>query len=140
MQRGKPNTTQRGDTMNVTFESVGGFEDTINWLNRAASASPDAIIHQIGREGVQALRSNTPTKTGATAAGWDYRAIVRSGIVELSWVNNAHMGATANIARIIDSGHGTGWGGYVPPRPYIRRAMDPIFDSVGDRLIKELTD
>lgn len=126
--------------MKVSFESVGGFENTIKWLTKASTSSPLSAMNALGQQGVDSLRARTPVATGETARSWSYKVEKKAGYTELSWSNNAHMGATASIARIIDSGHGTGWGGYVPPKPYIREAMSPVFDNAGDKLMKELTD
>ncbi len=83
---------------------------------------------------------NTPRDTGATASGWDYNVETKNGVSEVSWVNNAHPHTSANVAVLIDKGHGTRNGGYVTPQPFISRSMDDVFKDVGDRISKELID
>lgn len=94
----------------------------------------------MGSEGVKALSANTPRDTGATANGWDYKVETKGHVSELSWINKAHPELNVNMAVLIDTGHGTGTGGYVSPRPYINKSMDPILKNAGDRLLKELTE
>lgn len=126
--------------MRVTFESVGDFNNTIKWLEEASRKVPREAMNAIGREGVAALKANTPVATGATANGWDYKIETSRGSTELIFVNNAHQDENISIARIIDSGHGTGTGGYVPPRPYIKQAIGPVLDRAANKLMKEMMD
>lgn len=125
--------------MKVTFESKGDFDKTRAWLSRVANRTPIQPLRQIAREGEQALASNTPRDTGATASGWTSEITSSGSVSEVSWMNQAHPGASVNVAKIIDQGHGTGTGGYVPPRPYIKKSMESVWKSAGDRIAKELT-
>ena len=138
MSNEKRCTTQGGKPMKITFETSGDFENTTNWLKKSLSKSPSSVIQFIGDEGVRALKSNTPQVTGETANGWEYTIAKHGDITELSFVNNAHPELEVNLAKLIDSGHGTGTGGYVPPRPYIERSIKPVFDAAGDKIVKEL--
>jgi hypothetical protein len=126
--------------MKVTFDTVGDFEQTLSWLNKVSKSDATNLMDNIGREGVKSLRANTPVgDTGQTASGWNYAVEKQSDGVEVYITNNAHPeAAPVNIARLIDSGHGTGTGGYVPPRPYIRRSMQAIFKNGVDRLVEEM--
>ena len=127
--------------MKVTFESIGNFDTTIDWLNKAADASPAVALERIGNQGVMALRANTPVgSTGKTAMGWSYKVEIGRGQSEVTFMNNAHPHTNVNVAKLIDSGHGTGTGGYVPPRPYIKAAMNGVFKNASDLIVKELTE
>lgn len=125
--------------MKVTFESVGNSTLTEDWLNKAINNQPSKALSEAGKEGVASLRRNTPIgKTGETANGWDYKVETNSDSIELSFVNNAHPEASVNVAKLIELGHGTGTGGYVPPRPYIKGAMEPVFNKTIDKIVKEM--
>lgn len=126
--------------MKVTFDTVGDFEKTLSWLDKVSKHDASAIMENMGREGVKSLRANTPVgDTGQTASGWKHTVERQSDGVELYITNDAHSEThPVNIARLIDSGYGTGTGGYVPPRPYIRRSMQPIFKNGIDRLVEEM--
>ena len=130
---------QRGDTMRVDITSSGEFKDTISWLNKVSNKQPTSTLKRIGNDGVKALRSATPIgETGATASGWNYKISRTSKGFEISWYNNAHPEVSANVAKLIQFGHGTGTGGYVPPRDYINPALRNIFNGAGDKLAKEV--
>ena len=103
----------------VSFESVGDFDATMKWL-KDSKGLPKNIMEKAGMSGVAALKLNTPIgDTGETSQGWEYRIETNeaNGTIELDFVNNSHPEAYVNIAKIIETGHATKNGGYVPPRP-----------------------
>lgn len=123
--------------MRVNVSTVGDFSKTIGRLNKMAKTSPNKALQQIAKEGTSALSAGTPVgETGQTAMGWKDKVTDN----EIQWANNAHPGESVNIAKIIQLGHGTGTGGYVPPNDYIRPALTPIFGKAADIIAKELFD
>lgn len=123
--------------MKITYESKGDFKKTEKWLSGISDGTSTNILRGIAQEGTQSLSSNTPRDTGITASGWRDEVRVTKDGIEIAWINVAHPEASVSIAKIIDIGHGTRNGGYVPPRPYIKSAMRPVWDNV-DKLIKEM--
>lgn len=125
--------------MKVTFESKGDFENTIKFLGKCTKMEQRSILEKYGQIGVEALRANTPKRSGETAAGWDYQ-IIQNGNnnLELAFFNHAHPELRVNLAVLIQLGHGTRTGGYVPPINYIQPAMKPIYKAVGDELVRRL--
>lgn len=127
--------------MNINFDSIGDFEKTKTWLKKVSQGVPTKSLKTIGEEGVEALRRATPVgATGETSNGWKMIITTDSKGAELSFVNNAHPETSANVAVLIDTGHGTRNGGYVPARPYIRQAIRPVLEKAGDLVLKEMTD
>lgn len=124
--------------MEVTFDSKGDFTNIQEWLDKVSKNSPSAALVEIAREGKQSLTVNTPRDTGATASGWEAQITSKKGEHEIAWVNNAHPGESVNVAVIIDQGHGTGTGGFVPAQPYIESAMDKVFADASNKIEKEL--
>lgn len=124
--------------MEVIFESKGDFDNINKWLNKVSNASPNAILNQIAKEGEKSLAANTPKDTGETSSGWSHIITNNINGSEVSWINTAHPELNVNIATLIDKGHGTRNGGYVPPRPYIKKSMESIWSTAGDRIAKEL--
>ena len=49
--------------------------------------------------------------------------------MSIHW-SNSNTNKGVNIAVILDTGHGTGTGGYVQGRNYISPAIQPIFDKI----------
>jgi hypothetical protein len=124
--------------MKISFEIKEEFDDVLSWLKRVSSSNPTNALNQIASEGTRSLASHTPRETGETASGWNAKVTTKGNITEIDWTNNAHPESEANVAKLIELGHGTRTGGYVPPRPYIKQAMEPIFNKVGDKVVKEL--
>lgn len=123
--------------MKITISSTGDFRNISEILAKAVNKSPVDMLKIVGEQGKRSLADNTPKDTGRTAAGWNYDIITTRESSEVSWYNTGHPGLKVNVARIIETGHGTGNGGYVPPRPYIKQAMNPVWDEAGD-VLKEL--
>lgn len=133
------NIIRRGESMRVDITAEGDFKDTINWLNKAAKTAPVMSLKQIGESGVRALKAGTPRgKTGQTASGWKYRITSDRRGSSVDFYNTSHPESQVNVAKLIQLGHGTKNGGYVPPRDYINPALRNIFDTAGDKIAKEV--
>lgn len=124
--------------MNISFSSKGDFDVVRSWLDKASKSNPSAVLNKIASEGTTSLKNNTPKKTGRTASGWTSEVVSKGDVTEVYWKNQANPELSVNLAKLIELGHGTGTGGYVPPKPYIKQAMGPVWKSVDDRVIKEL--
>jgi hypothetical protein len=115
--------------MGITVQADGSFANTQRFLRRLAGSRISEILHRYGPEGVAALSAATPVETGETAHSWTYEVRQSKGSYEIVW-KNTHVVNGANIALLIQYGHGTGTGGYVPGRDYINPAMKPVFDKI----------
>ncbi len=124
--------------MKVEFESRGDFDNLQKWLKNVSNNPPSSALSRIAVEGNRSLAANTPRDTGQTASGWQAEIKTTRGGAEIAWTNTAHPGARVNVAKIIDQGHGTGTGGFVLPRPYIKKAMDGVFSKAGDKIAEEM--
>lgn len=124
--------------MRVSFDSKGGFDNALKWLNNVPKQTPTSIANDIARDGVVQLSANTPKDTGATASGWVSDVKMTAKGLEIVWRNKAHPELSVNLAKLIELGHGTKNGGYVSPRPYIKQSMDSVLQSAGDKLAGEL--
>lgn len=115
--------------MGITVQADGSFANTQRFLQRLKSSQIFAILDRYGPMGVTALQAATPVESGETAQSWTYEIRQSKGSHEIVW-KNTHVVNGANIALLIQYGHGTGTGGYVPGRDYINPAMKPIFDKI----------
>lgn len=123
----------------IQFKQKGDFSKTESFLKKLRKLDLDSVLRKYGELGVQALASATPVETGKTAASWDYKIEKGKGVVTITWTNsNVNNGVP--IALLIQYGHGTGTGGYVQGRDYIKPAILPIFDQLADALWKEVTE
>lgn len=122
----------------IQFKQKGDFSKTESFLKKLRKLDLDSVLDKYGKLGVQALANATPVDTGKTAASWDYKIEKGKGVVTITWTNsNVNNGVP--IALLIQYGHGTGTGGYVQGRDYIKPAIRPIFDELADALWEEVT-
>lgn len=122
----------------ISFKSSGNFKNTETFLRRATKIDYLRILDKYGREGVSALSSATPKDSGLTASSWGYKITNSRGSYKITWTNS-HIVDGAPIAILIQYGHGTGNGGYVPGRDYINPAIKPILDKIADEAWREVT-
>lgn len=121
----------------IQFKQKGDFSKTESFLKKLRKLDLDSVLEKYGKLGVQALANATPVDTGKTAASWDYKIEKGKGVVTITWTNsNVNNGVP--IALLIQYGHGTGTGGYVQGRDYIKPAIRPIFDELADALWEEV--
>lgn len=124
--------------MRVEFSESGNFNNTKDFLIRASHMSPKPVMDATGRQIVAALRQATPRRTGKTANGWQYTITSTGSGYTLEVHNSSHPETSANVALLLDEGHGTRNGGYVPGRHYIRPASHGLLLAGADRLLKGL--
>lgn len=116
----------------------GDFKNTYNFLDRVRKTDFESILKQYAEEGVQALASATPKRTGKTAASWSYEISRENGRISIYWTND-NMSDGVPVAVILEYGHGTGWGGYVQGRHYITPAIQPVFDKIAEKVREEVS-
>lgn len=116
----------------------GSWKATTAYLKKAENLKVQPILLKYGSAGVVALANATPKDSSLTASSWDFKIETTATGYSIEWFNtNVNQGA--NIAILIQYGHGTGTGGYVPPRDYINPAMKPIFDNIAKDIWKEVS-
>lgn len=121
----------------VSCKVKGDFKNTRRFLEGCQKLDFESLLKQYAEEGVNALRSATPIRTGKTAASWDYEIVREKDKISIFWTNS-NINDGVPIAVVIEYGHGTGWGGYVQGRHYIAPAVRPIFDNITEAVWKEV--
>lgn len=122
----------------ISFRQRGDFSKITRYLQRVKEEVILEILNRHGREGVAALASATPVDTGLTANSWYYQVERNNGKYSLAFYNSNIQNGVP-IAVILQYGHGTRNGGWVPGRDYINPALRPIFDKVANDVWKEVT-
>ena len=127
----------------ISVEMKGDFRHLEGFLKKYKENAFADRLDKYGKMGVEALRKATPKRTGKTAESWYYtiKKYNDSGAWIITWCNsnvNITPHGRANIAVIIEYGHGTRGGGYVQGRPYIKQAMQPIFEQIAQDAFKEV--
>lgn len=120
-----------------SFTSKGDWEKTMRDLKRLSRLDVRRIFDEAGREGARILASATPVDSGETRALWSYEIIEEDGGMELVWTNTNDAGGTP-VAILLQYGHGTGTGGYVPGRDFINPAAKPVMDRLVAQIMKEV--
>lgn len=124
--------------MKVTVKSTKAFQNTKRFLKHASQIDISSVLRGCGEEGVRALSEATPKDTGDTAGQWRYE-IRKNGPGKASLIFcNDHVNDGANIAILLQYGHGTGTGGYVPGVDYINPALRPVAERIRDEAIRAI--
>ena len=123
--------------MGVTVH--GKFRKAIAVMNKFYRIDGRKNLTRASERVCDALASETPVRTGETAAGWDFNIRYGDGGEQVSEIfNYAHreetQGRAMNVALLLHYGHGTGTGGYVPGTHYITRVVNGMHDDT----IKEI--
>lgn len=124
--------------MGVVFTHKGDFTKTEEWLNKLRHKEYLNMLATFGDRGVNALRAATPIDSGLAANSWRYQIEESLGTTSLVWINDDIEGG-CNVAVLIDRGHATKSGSWVPGRHFIDPAIDPIIKDLADTVWKEAT-
>ena len=128
----------------IKFKQTGDFKKTEDFLKKNGTGLTKNMriatgLHKLGQEGVDALYEATPKRTGKTAASWSYSIENTSKGIRIVWSNSNVVDGYANVALLIQMGHGTPRGSYVEGIDYINPALKPIFDQIADKVWTEVT-
>jgi hypothetical protein len=121
----------------ISASVSGSFSKTEKFFEFLKSDKIFSGLPAGGRQGVDALSRATPRETGLAASSWGYEIVKERGKHRIWWFNTDIEGGV-NVAVLIQYGHGTGTGGYVPPRDYINPAMRSVFDNLTDYVWREV--
>jgi len=122
----------------IKITHKGNFKLTTQFLKNAVKREYTKLFNDIGEAGVKALQEATPKKTGKTAESWSYSVEETKEGFTISW-NNSNRNDGANVAILIQQGHGTGSGAYVKGIDYINPALKPVFDAFANKVWWEVT-
>lgn len=122
----------------IIVRQKGDFSNLTRYLEKAKKGARLSDLERFGKEGVAALASATPVKTGKTASSWYYQIERKQGRATISF-HNSNIQNGVPIAIILQYGHGTRNGGWVQGRDYINPAIQPVFDKLAESAWKEVT-
>ena len=121
----------------IKVETKGDFSKTMKYLEHLTGCVSESKLDTYGRMGVEALSANSPVLTGRMASSWYYTIEKNENGTTLTWCNSDIEGG-ANIAIIVDQGHGTRSGHYVSGKHFITPALEPVFNEIIKELRKEV--
>lgn len=114
------------------------FLKAIRRLKRFEEADFEPLLEKLGADGVAALSRNTPKDSGETAGAWSYKVIKDGKRYQVVWTNSVVTSRGVPIVLLLQYGHTTGNGGYVPGRDFINPALAPLVQRLIDRGIAEV--
>lgn len=122
----------------IEFRVIGDFKRTRSKLARLKNFRAITLLNKYGRKGVEELANLTPKDTGETSRSWSYNVTnLGNGNYRINWTNsNVNQGLS--IALLLQYGHGTRGGTYVPGRDYINPAIRPVIEQLADDLRREV--
>ena len=123
--------------MPISVTVSGDFRHTEGLLRSIKQRKYMAVLNRYGQMGVQALANATPKRSGKTASSWTFKTSQNRSGVRIDWLNT-NVNEGANIAILIQYGHGTGTGGYVEGIDYINPAIKGTFDDIAKSITEEL--
>lgn len=115
--------------MKVSFSHSGSFAKTEAFLKRLRQLEIDKIVSAQAQRGVNALAGATPKDTARASISWKYEIKKTRNTTTIHWTNTDVENGYP-VALMIQYGHGTGTGGYIPGFDYINPAMRPVFDDI----------
>lgn len=124
--------------MGIRIKHKGNFKKTERFLNFASKFDPMPILERYGEIGVEELRNATPVDSGLTASSWYYEIENDKGNYTIHW-GNSNMSDGLSVAILIQNGHATRSGSYVPPNDFITPAIREVFDRLSIQVWKEVT-
>ena len=124
--------------MGISFRHKGDFKNTERFLKKAEKTDFFSHLEQYGQEGVAALASATPVRSGLTADSWSYEIHKTADDCAIYWINSNDQDGWFNVAIGLQYGHGTGTGGWVEGIDYINPAIQPIFEKIADSVWREI--
>lgn len=123
----------------LSFSSSGSTSKTSSFLKKMAETSTlYSSLDSLAQKGAAALQNATPVDSGLTASSWSYEIKIVAGKVTITWLNT-NVNDGANVAILLQYGHGTGTGGYIQGYDYINPALKPVFDQIADEVWKKVT-
>lgn len=114
----------------------GSTEKTERFLKNMQKNTLFDALEAFGQEGVAALEAATPRDTGVAAGSWYYEITRSSSGARIEWHNSDRIAGGTPLVVLLQYGHGTGTGGYVPGRNFINPALKPVMDKATEAIWK----
>lgn len=133
--------------MGLEFVEKGSFKHTENFFKRLTRKEFYKDLERFAREGADALAAATPRDTGKTAESWSYEIITGSKETRIIWTNDNYVegyyysttDGMVPVVILIQYGHATANGGYVPPNDFINPALKRVMNKAVDNVWTEVT-
>jgi len=113
------------------------FKKTIAYLMRLNRFDARRVLEEHGRLGVALLSAATPVDTGEAASSWDYKIEGNRKRYKLIWTNSKLAGSVP-LVLLLQYGHATKAGYFIPGRDFINPALKPVYISLSKAIGQEI--
>lgn len=124
--------------MRIKYSTKTKNGDAIKMLDDLSKVKLEGDLERLGSQAISKFASGTPVDTGKTASKWGYDVETKSSGIELTFTNSNVTNTGIPIPVLAYYGHGTGTGGYVPPKDYITQPMDDVAEEAGKLIERRL--
>lgn len=124
--------------MKALITSEGDFTEGIKVLNNLANIDISSEVRGPMNQTKQELAAGTPTETGKTADQWRAEIERKSNGFDIQYYNSSMTKTGIPIVKLLYYGHGTGTGGYVPPRDFITAPMENLHKTVSRNIERKI--
>lgn len=121
----------------VSIESYGSTKHIRGFFKKTKQRNFVRELNYWGQLGAELLSMSTPVYTGRAAMSWGYEIEENDGNITLYWTND-DIENGESVVMLIQYGHATKNGGYVPPFDFINPVTKEIFDAIADSIWKEV--
>lgn len=121
----------------ITCTVKGNFKKTNSFLERCLNFIKLGRLDYYGKLGVEKLKANTPVDTGLLRSSWYYKIRRNKGEATITYCND-DIENGMNVALIVQYGHGTKSGIWVPGRDYITPAIAEVLIEVANDMREEI--
>lgn len=123
--------------MKAKLVSHGSFKKTFSFMSKSYKIPSDKILDKIGKETVERLRIESPSEE--VAKGWSY-SIIRDNKnrISLNFNNSCVTTEGDNMAIILENGHATMDGKWVPGYNFIKGPIEDAYKKIKSYTREEL--
>lgn len=123
--------------MGITVSYKGDLKKTVKYLKSSRKVIKMKDVEYFAQLCVERLKDATPVDTGLTQSSWEY-SIERDRNNVIVNIDNTNIQNGINIAILIDTGHATRDGRYIPGLQFISPIINNTFKEIIDSTWKEL--
>ena len=127
----------------ISIKVKGDYSKTRQFLRGCQQPVDIEKLRAYGERGVEELKAKTPVKTGKTRDSWFYGIDMNRYGAHLYWYNTNYAGNpnkyVVPVAILINDGHATKNGHWVPGEHYIEAALNPVLDDLVNDIWKGMT-
>lgn len=121
----------------INFKHKGNFDKFIKFVKKALDITEKPTITSIMERCMENLRAATPVDSGLTAQSWSYTVTHERNKTIIQIINSNIQNGTS-VAFLLEHGHATATGGWVPGKHFIDPEIKKTYDEILETTWKEV--